>query len=75
MILLPPRMHYSVMRAISVQMTKRIRKKRERGNVVVVRAEVGAKVGAEVEVEAGVTVAADLRAVEKVRAIELLSKM
>lgn len=77
-IILPQlQMHYLVMQVILVQTTKKIRKKKEKENGVVVRAEVEAKAVAEVEagVEAEVTVAVGLRVVGKVQAIELLSKM
>lgn len=76
-ILLQRQMHCLVMQVILAQMMKRIKKKKEKGNGIVGQAEVEVKVVAEVEVgvEAEVTVAVGLKAVGKVRAIELLSKM
>lgn len=70
-LLLQPRMRCSAMRVTLVQMMKRTKEKKTRKDGVAVGAEVEAKAAAEAEV----TVEVDLRAVERVRAIELLLKM
>jgi len=86
-ILLQLQMHYSVMQAILVQMTKRIKEmRRKRENTVAVEVEVEVRVVAEAEVkagaeakaeakaevEAGVIAVPDLKVVGKVQIIELL---